>query len=268
MGWRFHKSIKIAPGIKINIGKKGISSVSAGGRGAHINKKKKCTNLKTSIPGTGLYHVTRLDKPSGGGMTQCPYCGHRMRKQWDECPQCHAPLVQQVRQQEPINVAPSDNQQTIDTNAKHIDNSPPKENKGCGCLIIFIVLMLIGSCMSGTSSKESTTPKPTTAVTETTSSNVPKPVPVPAPSPEQETSKPSSPSNSAAAPAKSSPTNEKKYYGNGPNGEGIKGHIDNKKGTRIYHIPGSTYYSRTKHVSQWFFTEREAREAGYRAPYR
>lgn len=57
---------------------------------------------------------------------------------------------------------------------------------------------------------------------------------------------------------------ENKYYGKGPNGEGIKGHIG--KSGKIYHIPGSTYYDRTRHVSQWFFTEREAQEAGYRPP--
>lgn len=38
MGWRFRKSIKILPGIKINIGKDGFSSVSVGTRGAHLGK--------------------------------------------------------------------------------------------------------------------------------------------------------------------------------------------------------------------------------------
>lgn len=51
--------------------------------------------------------------------------------------------------------------------------------------------------------------------------------------------------------------------GAGPNGEGIKGHTD-KKGVKIYHFPGDPYYSRTTHVSAWFFTERDAQAAGYR----
>jgi len=34
----------------------------------------------------------------------------------------------------------------------------------------------------------------------------------------------------------------------------------------IYHMPGSTYYSRTKNVVQWFKTVEEAEAAGYRAP--
>lgn len=62
----------------------------------------------------------------------------------------------------------------------------------------------------------------------------------------------------------SSETKEKVYYGNGPNGEGIKGHIG--RNGKIYHIPGSTYYNRTKRVSEWFFTEEDAQNAGYRSP--
>lgn len=36
----------------------------------------------------------------------------------------------------------------------------------------------------------------------------------------------------------------------------------------IYHTPGSTYYSRTTNVVEWFCTIEEARKAGYRAPKR
>ncbi len=57
---------------------------------------------------------------------------------------------------------------------------------------------------------------------------------------------------------------ENKIKGDGPNGEGIKGHIDSK-GVKIYHLPGDPYYSRTTHVAQWFFTAKDAEAAGYRA---
>lgn len=57
---------------------------------------------------------------------------------------------------------------------------------------------------------------------------------------------------------------EHKIMGSGPNGEGIKGHID-KKGVKIYHLPGDPYYNRTTHVAQWFFTTKDAEAAGYRA---
>lgn len=36
----------------------------------------------------------------------------------------------------------------------------------------------------------------------------------------------------------------------------------------IYHTPGSTYYDRTTNVVDWFCSEEEAQEAGYRAPKR
>jgi hypothetical protein len=52
----------------------------------------------------------------------------------------------------------------------------------------------------------------------------------------------------------------KQYVDSNGNGliEGSENHI--------YHIPGSTYYSRTKKVVQWFKTVEEAQAAGYRAP--
>ena len=43
----------------------------------------------------------------------------------------------------------------------------------------------------------------------------------------------------------------------------IKGSVNG-----IYHVPGSTYYNRTKNVVQWFKTISEAENAGYRAPQR
>lgn len=280
MGWRFRKSFKIAPGIRLNIGKKGISSLSIGPRGAHINVGKNGTSLSTGIPGTGLYNVARLDQPAGKSMTQCPYCGHKMRKQWDACPKCHGVLIQKVApppRDEPINITPPKEADTdppiIDVTSTPVNNTPPTKKKGyatgCGCLVIIIVLMMIGSFFGGghnkTPAASSSAPAAvTTSSSSGSSSSADSSTPAATPAPATASPSP----GPAAAPPKSDAPTEKKYYGNGPNGEGIKGHIDNKKGTKIYHIPGSTYYGRTTHVSQWFFTEREAREAGYRAPYR
>ena len=44
----------------------------------------------------------------------------------------------------------------------------------------------------------------------------------------------------------------------------------NIKGSKngIYHVPGSTYYSRTKNVVRWFCSPEEAENAGYKAPKR
>jgi len=54
MGFKFRKRIKIAPGVKLNITSKGISSVSVGGKGATLNVGKKGVKSTLSIPGTGL----------------------------------------------------------------------------------------------------------------------------------------------------------------------------------------------------------------------
>ena len=53
MAVRFRKSIKIAPGIRLNISKGGIST-SLGGKGATVNIGKKGTRLTAGIPGSGL----------------------------------------------------------------------------------------------------------------------------------------------------------------------------------------------------------------------
>ncbi|HEM7307756.1 TPA: DUF4236 domain-containing protein [Acinetobacter baumannii] len=58
MGLNFRKSIKIAPGIRVNISKKGLSSVSVGGKGARVNVSKKGTRTTVGIPGTGLSYTT------------------------------------------------------------------------------------------------------------------------------------------------------------------------------------------------------------------
>lgn len=57
MGFRFRKSVKIAPGIRLNFGKKS-ASVSLGGKGARFtinNKGKKTASF--GIPGTGIYYT-------------------------------------------------------------------------------------------------------------------------------------------------------------------------------------------------------------------
>jgi hypothetical protein len=57
---RFRKSIKIAPGLKINFSKSGISS-TIGGKGLSVNIGSRGTYLNTGIPGTGISNRTKLD---------------------------------------------------------------------------------------------------------------------------------------------------------------------------------------------------------------
>lgn len=56
MAWRFSKRIKLAPGIKLNIGKKG-ASLSLGKRGATTNVSTRGVRSTVSIPGTGLSYT-------------------------------------------------------------------------------------------------------------------------------------------------------------------------------------------------------------------
>lgn len=54
MGFNFRKSIKIMPGVRVNLTKKGVSSVSVGKNGARVNVGKKGTRTTVGLPGTGL----------------------------------------------------------------------------------------------------------------------------------------------------------------------------------------------------------------------
>lgn len=61
MGFRFRKTIKLLPGVKLNISKSGVST-SIGRPGATVNiKKGRKTKATIGIPGTGMSYS------SGGG---------------------------------------------------------------------------------------------------------------------------------------------------------------------------------------------------------
>ncbi|WP_224815623.1 DUF4236 domain-containing protein [Hasllibacter sp. MH4015] len=63
MGFGFRKSFKIAPGVRINTGKRG-ASVSLGGKGLTTNISNRGTRVTASIPKTGLsYTATSSAKP-------------------------------------------------------------------------------------------------------------------------------------------------------------------------------------------------------------
>jgi tetratricopeptide (TPR) repeat protein len=61
---RYRKTIKIAPGIKLNVSKKGIST-TIGPKGFSINKGSSGTYLNTGIPGSGLFSRRKLSTTSG-----------------------------------------------------------------------------------------------------------------------------------------------------------------------------------------------------------
>jgi Protein of unknown function (DUF4236) len=61
MGFRFHRSIRILPGLRLNFGKRGISA-SIGVRGAHVTYGPTGTRTTVGLPGSGLSY-THLEKP-------------------------------------------------------------------------------------------------------------------------------------------------------------------------------------------------------------
>jgi Protein of unknown function (DUF4236)/Bacterial SH3 domain len=63
MGWRFRRSFRIVPGIRLNLGKSGFTSLSVGGRGATLNLGKRGVTSTVSLPGTGLSYQHRYNNP-------------------------------------------------------------------------------------------------------------------------------------------------------------------------------------------------------------
>jgi Protein of unknown function (DUF4236)/Bacterial SH3 domain len=77
MGWRFRNSVKIAPGIRLNFSKSGIST-SLGGSGATVNIGSKGTRSTLGIPGSGVSYST-LHSPGQGGIEEGPTTASRSR---------------------------------------------------------------------------------------------------------------------------------------------------------------------------------------------
>ena len=63
MPLRFRRSVKLAPGLRLNFSGSGMS-VTAGPRGASVNFGRRGTYFNSGIPGTGLSSRTRIDNPS------------------------------------------------------------------------------------------------------------------------------------------------------------------------------------------------------------
>jgi hypothetical protein len=59
---RFRKSIKILPGVKINLSKNGVSG-TLGCKGLSLSIGKNGAYVNTGIPGTGLYDRVKIDVP-------------------------------------------------------------------------------------------------------------------------------------------------------------------------------------------------------------
>lgn len=69
MGLNFRKSFKIAPGVRVNVGKKS-AGISFGGKYGGISfNSKSGARARISAPGTGLSYSTKLGKTSNYSST-------------------------------------------------------------------------------------------------------------------------------------------------------------------------------------------------------
>lgn len=71
MGWRYRKSFRLFPGVRINVSRRGVST-TIGVRGASVNLGPRGVYLNTGIPGTGIYNRQRIDIPNATPHTQVP----------------------------------------------------------------------------------------------------------------------------------------------------------------------------------------------------
>jgi hypothetical protein len=69
MGFRFRRSLKIAPGIRLNVSKTG-TSWSFGRRGATINVGKRGTFVDVGAPGTGVSYRQKIGGPTRSAGSQ------------------------------------------------------------------------------------------------------------------------------------------------------------------------------------------------------
>lgn len=62
MGFRFRKSVKILPGVRLNFGKKGFTSTTIGGKFFKTNVSNRGVKHTFSVPGTGVSYQTKTYK--------------------------------------------------------------------------------------------------------------------------------------------------------------------------------------------------------------
>lgn len=129
MGFRFRKSFKIAPGVRVNVGKKSVG-ISAGVKGARVSVNSSGRKTTTvGLPGTGLSY-SKSEKIGGRKTT--------------------------------TRSVSSNNAQPIRPDLPPAQPLEEKKKKGCcGCAVYaFIALLIIGalgSCIGGTDDKDKQT---------------------------------------------------------------------------------------------------------------
>ena len=68
MTLRFRRSIRIAPGVRVNLGLHG-AGLSVGPRGLHVGLNRQGAYASAGIPGTGLYAIHHVRSAEGPAVT-------------------------------------------------------------------------------------------------------------------------------------------------------------------------------------------------------
>lgn len=136
MGFRFRKSFKIAPGVRLNLNKKS-TSLTFGGKGLHytINSSGKRT-ASAGIPGTGLYYTESSGGSSGGKSS------NRGNNNYSS------------------GNLPPDNP---NTHGNGMPQKNPKNSKGCAIAlvgILIVIALILFSVFMSTVEDDSTTTEP------------------------------------------------------------------------------------------------------------
>lgn len=75
MAWRFRKTVRLLPGLRLNLSRGGVST-SIGGPGASLNLGKQGTRATVGLPGSGVSYSTLV----GGGTGRSPSDGEQTGK--------------------------------------------------------------------------------------------------------------------------------------------------------------------------------------------
>lgn len=72
MGLRFRRRMRLAPGLRLNLSRRG-ASFSVGERGATLNFGRRGKRVTVGLPGSGLSYSTRVGAaPAAGGERRSP----------------------------------------------------------------------------------------------------------------------------------------------------------------------------------------------------
>lgn len=142
MGFRFRKSFKIAPGVRVNVGKKSIG-ISAGVKGARVSVNSSGRKTTTvGLPGTGLSY-SKTEKIGGAKKAQTGG--------FDDLPKTDG--VEEAFS------ATNSQQYTTRPDLPPAKPQEVKDKSGCGgCLTIIVAALiffaLLSSCFGGSDDKQ------------------------------------------------------------------------------------------------------------------